>query len=297
MENVIELETITKKFNDVEALKNFSYQMKDFSTLGLIGPNGAGKTTLIKIITGLIKSYQGEGSIFGYDLRKDNLQIRKRTGIAFEFEQVPSHISVKSLLKFIASIRKVQDINSTISRFQLQDHLEKKIKDLSAGLKKRAILAQSFIGYKNLSFFILDEPTSNLDIESRFIFYDLVNELKAENKMFLISSHNFQDIERFADNIVLLMEGEKITEFDPNNLESLPNVTRVSIKNNSIYPFYKKLKQQENIPKIKILSPKEMIFTANSQSTKDLLQQFDTINFDIDTKISLESILWGYMNE
>ena len=212
---MIKITGINKKIKKHEILSNVSLNIEGI--YGLVGPNGAGKTTLMKIISSLISMNGGRVEIDGIDFTKGKY-VKQNTLIGYlpqDFMVYPN-ITVGEALDHIAMLQGMLDkhkrkitINHVIKKVNLQGHENKKMIELSGGMRKRVGIAQLLMG--NPSILIFDEPTAGLDIEERIRFRNLLRHLGSERTV-IISSHIVEDIEFLCTKIGVLKYGKVLFE-------------------------------------------------------------------------------------
>lgn len=205
---VIEIKDLTKSFKELNAIDNLTLSINENELFGLLGENGAGKTTLIKILTTLIKKDKGEVKIFNYILGKDDIDIRKIINISPQDSALANNLTVKENIDFFKDIYNINDdeyITYLIDKFKLKDYLNKKVKILSGGYKRRTSILISLLSKPKILF--LDEPTLGLDVIARREVWNILNELK--NKCTIIlTSHYLEEIESLCDNLCVLKHGK-----------------------------------------------------------------------------------------
>ncbi|MGY5852383.1 MAG: ABC transporter ATP-binding protein [Candidatus Thorarchaeota archaeon] len=209
-ESIISITNMHKYYPRVLALDGLTLDIKP-GVFGLIGPNGSGKSTLIHVLLGLIRSDAGKGTIFGLDIKKDSLKIRRRVGVLHEKPAFPKKMEVLEYLSKVSKLyKKNMSAENALSMVELFYAKDKQIDALSAGMHQRLGIAQALIG--NPELVILDEPTSNLDISGRDMIINLIVKLHNEHGMsFLVSSHILSELER-ACHQVAFIRGGKIVE-------------------------------------------------------------------------------------
>lgn len=186
--------------------------------MGLVGPNGAGKTTTIQLILNMLKTDAGEILVFGKDSVKGEQTIKQNIGVVFDSIFLVENWTIKDTEKAISIFYenwKHEVFNEMIKRFELPLH--KKVKDLSRGMQMKLMLACAFS--HNAKLLILDEPTSGLDPVTRDEFLEILQEyIKDGEKSVLFSSHITTDLERVADYITLVNQGNLIYTGSMENL-------------------------------------------------------------------------------
>lgn len=225
MDTIINIKGLKKSFGKVQALSNISFKVKAGEVVGFIGPNGAGKSTTIRVLLGIIKSDEGDVSIFGKDVWKDSYDIHKRVSY------VPGDVSLWGDLtggEIIDLFMKLHGSGSQekrdylIKRFELDTR--KKSKTYSKGNRQKVGLIAALSVESDL--YIFDEPTSGLDPLMEQVFQDEVEKIKNAGKSILLSSHILSEVERLADKIVIIRQGEIV---ESGTLEALRHLTWSSV--------------------------------------------------------------------
>lgn len=207
MDTIIEFSNVTKAFNGF-AVKNLSFGIKKGFVTGFVGANGAGKSTTIKLIMNLLQPDSGEVKIFGLDYKKHSKQIKEKIGFVYDDHVFYENLTLLEMKKIIAPMYKKWDnivFDAYVSKFQLP--LNKKLKNFSKGMSMKASLAMALSHHAEL--IIMDEPTAGLDPVFRREFLALLHELvQDEEKTIFFSTHITSDLDRIADYIIFLHEGE-----------------------------------------------------------------------------------------
>jgi ABC-2 type transport system ATP-binding protein len=207
-DNAIETRNLGRKFGKFEAVKNVSLRVPRGTVFGLLGVNGAGKSTIIKMIMGHLRPTAGEIRVLGRALGEDLLGIRRRVAYVSENRYMYDWMTVEESISFTRAFHETWDdrkASDLLKRFSLPP--EKKVRQLSRGNRARLclLLALSF----NPELIILDEPTSGLDpIVRRDFIENIVAEIAEEGKTVLFSSHIVEEVERVADYVGIINEGE-----------------------------------------------------------------------------------------
>lgn len=211
---ILVVEHVTKRFGKHVALSDISFSVSDFP-FGLIGPNGAGKTTLIKILTGLIKRYDGRVSILGFDPKKDEHKIKSKIGVSLEKPIFPD-VNAIVFLRFVGELRGLdrkeaeKEAEELLKKVDLLKYKNVSLSAFSAGMLQRFSIAQAVIGFPELV--ILDEPMSNLDPSGRLMLVKLLKEIEKDVYLF-ISTHSLIDLQEVASTVAFMKKG-KILHID-----------------------------------------------------------------------------------
>ena len=228
----LEVNKLSKKFNNIEAVKNITFLIEKNKTLGLLGPNGCGKTTSIGMMLGLIKPTSGNVYIDGKDINKsEKSSLLSLINFASPYVELPKKLTVKQNLEVYGRLYGVKNLKDRIIEISedlnLVLYLNKKTGELSSGQKNRVSLAKSLINKPKLLF--LDEPTASLDPDIGDFVRNYIEEYKKKNELtILLASHNMREVERLCNNVIMMKEGkivdkgtckELIDKHGRNNLE------------------------------------------------------------------------------
>lgn len=211
---VLKINRIHKDFNGKIVINNLSLEIDKGEVYGLVGVNGAGKSTLMKLITNLEKPSEGEIFILGQKLEPNSYKLFEYIGASIGAPTFYEEFTAKRNLEIVCQYRNL-DINSSItyvkSLVNLQGILDRKVIDLSLGMKMRLAIARALINKPKL--LILDEPTNGLDPIKIKELLDLILRLKSEGEMaILISSHMLDALEIVSDRIGFLNKGSILRE-------------------------------------------------------------------------------------
>lgn len=237
---------LSKKFGDFTAIDNLNVTMTT-GVYGLLGVNGAGKTTLMRMMCTLLKPRDGAIRCNGKDIFDMDSEYRKLLGyLPQEFGFYPE-FSIKDYLLYIASLKGIRPIvakkrvKELVAKVGLQKVVNKKMKNLSGGMKRRVGIAQAMLN--NPKILILDEPTAGLDPNERIRFRNLISEL-AEDRLVLLSTHIVSDIEYIANEIWLLKDGKLMHTGTPEEvINSMPEkVWECCVEKNKVSDFMNKYK-------------------------------------------------------
>lgn len=202
------------------ALTDISFSLAKGKTLGMIGANGAGKSTAIKLLMDFIRPDAGSIAILGESPAQP--AIRSRIGYLPETANFPSNLTVLDLLHFTGNTCNMppKDIKTAsekwLLRLGLWDARKRPLRNYSKGMQQRANFAIALLNEPEL--LILDEPMSGLDPIGRADILALIAELKSHGKTILFCSHILEDVDRLADRVLVLHQGRKLFEGQPQAL-------------------------------------------------------------------------------
>lgn len=209
MENILSVKNLSKKYDNFE-LKNINIELPKGMIMGLIGENGAGKSTTIKAILNLINIEDGKIEIFGLDYKKEERKIKENIGVVLDDSFLSEYLNATDIHKIMKNMYKNWDEKlyfNYLEKFKLPKN--KRIKEYSSGMKMKLKIIVALSHHPKL--LILDEPTSGLDPIARNEILDLLQDLiQDENKGILVSSHITSDLERIADYIIFMNNGEMV---------------------------------------------------------------------------------------
>lgn len=207
---IIKIENLSKKYQSTFALNKINLTIKENSLFGLLGVNGAGKSTLIKILTGLIKYDDGNVWVCGFNLKKETNKIKQLINVSFQEVGLAPNLTVRENLEFFCDlyqINKNTKICEIMEIFNIEEVLDKLVKTLSGGWKRRVSIAIALVSNPKILF--LDEPTLGLDILARRELWKEIIKLKRKMTV-VITSHYLDEIENLCDEIAILSKGNLI---------------------------------------------------------------------------------------
>ena len=223
-ENIIEVENLIKKYDDLVAVNDISFSVKPGEIFGFLGPNGAGKTTTINILCTLTRPTSGRASIAGLDVVQQQSQVRQQIGLVFQDPSLDERLNGLQNLRFHAfvygvpaSVRKAR-IEQLLRMMELWDKRHNQVRTYSGGMKRRVNLAIALMGHPELLF--LDEPTVGVDPQSRNNIYETIEGLQKNGMTILYTTHYMEEADRLCQRIAIMDGGEIITMDTPYNLKS-----------------------------------------------------------------------------
>lgn len=217
---MLAVQGLTKKFKNGRGIFDVSFKVEKGEVFGFLGPNGAGKSTTIRHIMGFIKPDSGSVQINGLDAWKNQGEAKKYIGYLPGEIAFIEGMTGKAFLDFLGEMQGMTNFakrNELIERLQFD--VQTPIRKMSKGMKQKVGLVAAFM--HNPEVIILDEPTSGLDPLMQKVFIEIVLEEKAKGKTFLMSSHNFPEIERTCDRAAIIKDGKVIAVKDIHELQSM----------------------------------------------------------------------------
>jgi ABC-2 type transport system ATP-binding protein len=202
-------ERVSKRFGDLEALRDVSFHATAGERLAIIGPNGAGKTTLLSILSGVLEP--SDGSI---------VHPPEVIGWVPQQAAVYSKLSVAENLRLFARLEKCADLDATVQRMlaltNLQDRAGDEVGKLSGGNRQRVNIAVGLLGDPDV--LLLDEPSTALDPRQRELLWEFISSLAEGGTTVFFSTHNVGEAERYADRVLVLADGELLYDGPPRDL-------------------------------------------------------------------------------
>ena len=216
--SVIDTRGLAKSYGRVQALRPLDLGVPEGSIFGFLGPNGAGKTTAIKLLLGLTQPTSGTGRVFGRDVVKESLEVRRRVGYLAQEPHYYGHMTARQTLRFTARFfysgpeKAIEErIAEALDLVGLEDRADRRIKGFSGGERQRLGLAQAQVNNPDL--LILDEPAASLDPMGRRDVLEIMQRLRDERGTTIFySTHILEDVQRISDAAAILKDGELVAQ-------------------------------------------------------------------------------------
>ncbi|MEP7015248.1 MAG: ABC transporter ATP-binding protein [Verrucomicrobiota bacterium] len=217
-EPAIYVRGLRKSYGALEAVKGIDFEVASGEVFGLLGPNGAGKTTTVEILEGLRPRTAGEVRVLNFDPDRQKKQLKDRIGACLQDTNLPDKMTVTEALDFFGSLySRRADAGALLKRLQLEDKKDAGYATLSGGQKQRLALALALINDPQMLF--LDEPTTGLDPQVRLEIRDLIEELRAEKRTIVMTTHYIEEAERLCDRVAIIDAGVIIAIGTPRELQ------------------------------------------------------------------------------
>jgi len=208
---MLKVSHVTKKYGDLTAVNDLSFEVNNGEIFGLLGLNGAGKTTTFRMILGLLDDYTGSITI---DDEKINYQITDKIGFLTEERSLLTKLTVLKQIIYYGVLKSIPEqeieakLNYWLERFGILEYKYKKIKELSKGNQQKVQFISAIIHEPKL--LILDEPFSGLDPINVELFKNVILELKKKGTSIIFSSHRMEHVELFCEKLVVLVKGTSV---------------------------------------------------------------------------------------
>jgi ABC-2 type transport system ATP-binding protein len=229
----IAAEGLGKRYDDLWALRDVSFEVPAGTVLGLLGHNGAGKTTAVRVLTTLALPTTGRALVGGIDVVADPGAARARFGLAAQAATVDGLLSARANLRLVGRLyhlpRAVANrrADELLERLGLADAADRLVKTLSGGMRRRLDLAATLVAAPPVLF--LDEPTTGLDPQSRSDLWELLRELVRDGTTLLLTTQYLEEADRLADDIVVLSDGRVAAAGSPAALKARVGGERIDV--------------------------------------------------------------------
>ena len=267
---MIRTQNLTKKYNEFKAVDNLSLEVKEGEIYGFLGPNGAGKTTTILMLLGILKPTQGEVYLFGQNITKDFLSIKKKMGVVSEKQYLYKEMTAGEYLNFFADLYGVKNrkkkIDQLLEGVNLLEVKNRKLGAFSRGMQQKLGFARALLHDPQL--LLMDEPVSGLDPTGIKQIRDLIEQENKKGRTIFISSHLLSEVERLCGKVGIINKGRLLAEDTMDNLRKrLTDVVELEIELTeakkeiidtlAAFDFIKGLKREENLLTTKVKADKD----------------------------------------
>ncbi len=243
MEKVIEVKNLTKKYKELMAIDNLSFDVNEGEILGLLGPNGSGKSTTINCILSLLNYTDGSIKIFGKDMKPDSYDIKSKIGVIFQDVAVFDELTVYENIDYFCGLyikdkkTRKKYIEDAIELVGIEEFTKFRPKQLSGGLLRRLNIACGIAHKPKLIF--LDEPTVAVDPQSRNNILDGIKKLRDLGATIVYTTHYMEEVELLCDRIIILDKGKILAEGTSDTLKELAKIEeKVTVEVNNLDEKY-----------------------------------------------------------
>jgi len=247
-EKIIEVKNLTKKFGHFTAVDNISFVIPKGEIFGFLGPNGAGKSTTIRMLVTLLRPTSGEAKLAGYDVVRDQDEVRKHIGLVAEKIILYPHLTAMENLYFFGQLFHLpkEEIKKRamkwIEKLHMTEWLNSRVETFSTGMKQRINIVRALLTEPDALF--LDEPTLGLDPQTTHLIRTFIQELNDQGITVLLTTHDMLEAEELSDRVAIIDHGKiaacdtvtelkkKVTEKENPTLEDVfLKITGTEIRN------------------------------------------------------------------
>ena len=220
----LHIQNLTRRFNDLVAVNNISFDIGHGEIFGLIGPNGAGKTTTLSMLSTMLKPTSGSATVNGIDIEQDEDGVRKSIGIVFQDQSLDEELTAWENMDFHARLYRIpadtrnQRITELLRLVELEDRKNDIVKTFSGGMRRRLEIARGLLHRPSVLF--LDEPTLGLDPQTRNHLWQYIATLAREKGITIIlTTHYMEEADRLCNRVAIMDHGKIIALDTPKNLK------------------------------------------------------------------------------
>ncbi len=214
---MIRVRNLVKKYGELAAVRDISFEVKEGEIFAFLGPNGAGKTTTIKMLITLLQPTSGTVEIDGLDPARHQHEVRQRCGIVFQDPSLDDELTAYENMDFHGVLYRVQRkdraerINHLLKLFELWERRDDPVKRFSGGMKRRLEIARGLLHTPRILY--LDEPTLGLDPQTRHQLWNHVHKLNQEERITVfLTTHHMEEAERVAHRIAIIDHGQIVAQ-------------------------------------------------------------------------------------
>jgi ABC-2 type transport system ATP-binding protein len=231
---VISVSSLTKRYEDVEAVRGIDFEVVRGETFGFLGPNGAGKTTTIKILCTLASATSGSAKVAGHDTRTEQDEVRRNIGLVFQDTTLDTYLTAEQNLRFHAALYAVPKAviaprtRQVLDMVGLWDRKDNLVSTFSGGMQRRLEIARGLLHAPHVLF--LDEPTVGLDPQTRSSIWKYINDLKGREDITIFLTTHYMDEAENCDRIAIIDHGKIVAIDTPEALKASVGKDRVQIQ-------------------------------------------------------------------
>ncbi|HMT11234.1 MAG TPA: ABC transporter ATP-binding protein [Ignavibacteria bacterium] len=214
---IIEVRNLVRKYGELTAVNDISFDVYEGEIFGLLGPNGAGKTTTLEIMETLREQTSGEVRVGGFSVSQNKDDVKKIIGVQLQQSGFYPNLTLTELIKLFAGLYNINvNPNDILDMVGLREKAGAIYKNLSGGQKQRFAVATTIINRPKVVF--LDEPTTGLDPQARRNLWDLIKSIRESGSTVVITTHYMDEAEKLCDRVGIIDLGKVIELDSPNNL-------------------------------------------------------------------------------
>ena len=226
-------DSLGRRFGDLEAVRDVSFEVGEGEAFGFLGPNGAGKSTTINMLCTLLRPTSGSARIAGFDVARQPLQVRRQIGLVFQDTTLDDYLTAAENLRFHAELYGVdaavreQRLDALLEMVDLNDRRDDLVSTFSGGMKRRLEIARGLIHSPRVLF--LDEPTLGLDPQTRSHIWEYINELRRRETITIFLTTHYMDEAEHCDRIAIIDHGSLVAIDTPDALKATIGKDRIEL--------------------------------------------------------------------
>ena len=296
----IDVRNLVKRFGNKTVVNDVTLSVEEGEISGFLGPNGSGKTTTIRVMCGLLTPDAGEGTVLGYDLRRDQLRIKRQVGYMTQKFSFYTDLTIEENLLFVARLYGLSPakthVRDTLDKLGLTSRRHQLSGLLSGGWKQRLALAACIMHQPRL--LLLDEPTAGVDPKARREFWDEIHALAADGMTIMVSTHYMDEAER-CHRINYLSYGTLLTSGSVEEVIREAGLSTVHVSG----PHMTRLAQQlQSIPGIDQVAPFGNSLHVVGRDAAHVMQSVKQATQGLDVRVetgetTLEDVFIQYMSQ
>ncbi len=214
---IISVSGLTKRYDDLVAVNDVSFEVRQGEVFGMLGPNGAGKTTTVEILEGMRKADAGTALVDGIDVHRDPKRVKSIIGVQLQTSAFFDHLSVAETVKLYGELYGEQvDVDQILEEVELTDRRKAYFNHLSGGQKQRMSIAVALVNKPRVLF--LDEPTTALDPQARRHMWELIDRIRNSGTTIMLTTHYMEEAEELCDRVAIMDQGKIIRLETPDRL-------------------------------------------------------------------------------
>jgi ABC-2 type transport system ATP-binding protein len=288
VETILSIKNLNKKFGNLHAVKNVSFEIEKGNVYGILGPNGSGKSTTLGIVLNVVNKTSGDYAWFGGTVATH--EALKKVGAIIERPNFYPYMSAKENLELVCKIKGIPytKVQEKLELVGLWERKDSNFRTFSLGMKQRLAIASALLNDPEI--LILDEPTNGLDPQGIHQIRDLIRQIAQNGTTILLASHLLDEVEKVCSHVVVLRKGEILYCGSVNNMANGNNFYELSSDDN--HQLLAVLQQESFVEKVVIQEDKVILYTTNAIDAKQINQHLFSkgivLNHLLKTKQSLE---------
>jgi len=220
----VSVKDLRVSYGKVTALSGIDLELEFGQPVALLGPNGAGKTTLINVLTTMLKRFDGQAMVAGMDVKRNSIKVRSLIGLMPQDNNLYEPLSGMDNLLLQGALHSMDKKTSKeaaadmLKRIGLLEVAGRPVSTYSGGMKRRLVYARTMLHNPQMVF--LDEPTTGLDVQSRYALWEDIENFSAQNRSIVLTTHYIEEAERFCKRIIVIDKGRIIADGSPESLKT-----------------------------------------------------------------------------